>query len=438
MNATLIKQSFRSIFHNPVRSGLTVLGIVIGIAAVISLMGLSNGLKSQVTSNISNLDANRVTVSTTDPNRPTAEREGSDSGGRPGGPPGGMGGFSFNNQDPTLTVANYNTLRGLDAVAAASPRGQQQVDVTKTKNATKATGFDLLGVSTDYAKMSSLSIANGTWLTDNSAKSVVLGSKAAEDLFSSSSAAVGKTVYLKDTAYKVVGVLAEVEGRAGGAIGPGGMVNNQLFTGFNSWLTLTDSTAFSTILLDAASEDQVDQVVSEAQTALDTSHSKADFEITTNAQVLSTIADVSGGFTTALIGIAAISLLVGGIGIMNVMLMSVTERTREIGLRRAVGAKRRSITSQFVLESVLLTLIGGVVGVALGYLLAGSLGSLIPQAGGPGRGPGGFGASQVAAVIDLQTVGLAVLVSVVLGLVFGIVPAVRASRLDPARALRYE
>lgn len=436
MNFVNVKQSFRSIFHNPVRSSLTVLGIVIGIAAVISLMGLSNGLQAQVTSGISNLDANRITVSSSDPNRPTAEREGGQEAGPPGGA-GRMGGFSFNNQDPNLTVSDFEALSALNGVEYASPRGQEQVDVAKRKNASSASGYELLGVSTQYANMSSLDVANGSWFSDESSNSVVLGSEAAIELFGTADYAVGKTAYVKDTAFKVTGVLVEIEGRAGGAIGPGGMVNSQMFTGYNAWLDATGSTAFSTVLLDASSEDQVETVVGEAQSTLDASHSSSDFEITTNAQVLSTISSVSGGFTTALIGIAAISLLVGGIGIMNVMLMSVTERTREIGLRRAVGAKRRNVVFQFVTESVLLTAFGGVLGVALGFLLGSSLGSLIPNAAGPRPG-GSQGASEIAAIIDLQTVGIAVIVSISLGLIFGIGPAIRASRLDPASALRYE
>ena len=429
MNFTILKQSIRSIFHNPVRSALTILGIVIGIAAVISLMGLSNGLKSQVTSGLSNLDAKRITVSSQDPNRPTAERGG-------GGPGGGMGGFSFGGQDPTLTVDNYNSLKTLSGVAASSPRGQEQLDVTKTKGADKATGYQVMGVSTEYAGMSDLTAQAGTWLTSNSGNKVVLGSDAAKDLFGSAKAAVGKTIYIKDTAFTVEGVLAEQDSGNSGAIGPGGQTNTQMFIGYESFLDLTDTTAFSTILLDASSEGGVDTVVTDAQATLDASHSKKDFSITTNAQVLSTISNVTGGFATALIGIAAISLLVGGIGIMNVMLMSVTERTREIGLRRAVGAKRRNIVSQFVTESVFLTLLGGVIGVVLGFLMADSIGKLVPSSG-PGRGGPGS-ATQVAAVIDPQTVLIAVAVSVALGLIFGIVPAIRASRLDPATALRYE
>ncbi|MGV1037179.1 MAG: ABC transporter permease [Candidatus Nanopelagicales bacterium] len=423
-----IGQSLRSIFGNPVRSTLTVLGIVIGIAAVIAVVGLGKGLQNTVSSNLSSLNANQITVTSQDPNQPTAERGGGRSGGGPGG-------FRFSNTAPTITAGDLAAIQKLPNVAAVSPNGSKQLDVTTKPNASQATGYDVLGTSAQYPSIQNLTVASGAWMTApqvaSGADVVVLGSTAAVQLFPSGSP-VGKTIYIAGKPLKVIGTLANVDDAADPRSDP----NQSLFTGYVRWAKLSANTAYPSLLVTGSTEDQVPALATSITSLLQTRHETAaganpDVSVVTASEVLKARSQITNGFTTTLAAIAAISLLVGGIGIMNIMLVTVTERTREIGLRRAVGAKARNILAQFLTEAVMLTLMGGIIGLALGYVLGGAVGGLLTSV------PGSRGQS-VAVVLDPSVALLAVSIAVVVGVIFGLFPAIRAARLDPATALRHE
>jgi putative ABC transport system permease protein len=416
----MLRQSLSSIAHNGVRSFLTVLGIVVGIAAVISLVALGQGLQVQVAQRLGDLDATVVTVASADPERPTAQAEQPGAGGRAG-----RGRFSFEPSDPTLTEDDVAAIAGLAGVEAVTTASEAQLDVAADIEASDATAFIVVGVSEQYPAVVDVVLADGAWL--DGTDQVVLGAEAAEELASRP----GQTVAVAGRELTVAGILeASDDGN------PRASPDGRLFTPSDTWLDLTERDAFDTIRIRATDEDAVVDVVAGVDAALRSIHgivdgANPDFTAVSNASVLSARGDVISGFSSTLTGIAAISLLVGGIGIMNIMLVTVTERTREIGLRRAVGAKSRHILAQFLTESVVLTGIGGLLGLAVAYLLSGQIASLVTV--GSQRLTRG-----ATAVIDADVVLLAVGISVVVGVGFGLFPAMRAARLDPAEALRYE
>jgi putative ABC transport system permease protein len=310
----------------------------------------------------------------------------------------------------------------------------------------------LYGVDTDYFELNDLEITDGAMLTqaqiDNGDKVVLIGKDAAEELFTDESA-VGKTILFDETEYTIVGVVGQKEsedeqsGQPGGMRGgPGGIgrVTSSFVTGYKTLLAQTDGEKLSSVSARAANEDVVEEVASAIEAKLFenrdvTDADKADVAVTTSEDLLSTVSSVATSFTSTLTGIAAISLLVGGIGIMNIMLVTVTERTREIGLRRALGAKSQHIVYQFLLEALLLTLIGGLVGVGIGVVFGSNVTSLVSTSFGGGMGAGG---QSTQVVIDLSTILLAVGISMGIGILFGLFPALKAAKLDPVEALRYE
>jgi putative ABC transport system permease protein len=391
------------------RSGLTVLGILIGIAAVILTVGLGVGAQQQVTSQINALGTNLLIISPGSTTSSTGLR-------------GGFGSAS------TLTQADAQALASpvvAPDVAAVAPTTSSSQSLTAgTQNWTTT----VVGTTPDWLSVRGRTMVDGSFFTaadDASAATVVvLGSSTAEELFGFTDV-VGQTVTIAGKPFTVVGVLAP-NGSTGGsnnddtAVIPLSTAQQRVFGG-------TSRTSVQTIYVQAVSQDALSAAYQEADAELLAMHgittaADADFTITTQESLVSTAASVSKTLTILLAGIAAISLLVGGIGVMNIMLVSVTERIREIGLRKALGARPRLIRRQFLLEASLLGLVGGLLGAAIGIVGAKVLPSFISNPV----------AISVPAIVGSIAVALAV------GLVFGVYPASRAARLAPIDALRSE
>jgi putative ABC transport system permease protein len=421
----ILKQSLKALAANKGRSFLTTLGIIIGIGSVIALMALGAGVKSNISSRISTLGTKNLMIRSGAgfgaQNAASAHMGaagGQSSGDMGGGGIGGGGGTS------TLTTADLATLRDKKKnpyikLAAGTVSGSAIFTTTAGDQR-----FTIIGTEPDNFKIQNNSIDKGALFTqaniDDKAKVIVLGSQAATDLFGKKSA-IGQKLTISGAEYKVIGVLKKVDET--GFANP----NGQGYVPYSAAFESFQVEKFSGLTALVTDESRVDSAKASIDKSLLANHGikdkkLADFSVNSSADLLSTISTITGIMTSLLAGIAAISLIVGGIGIMNIMLVSVTERTREIGLRKAVGAKTSDILGQFVIEAILLTLTGGVLGIAAGYGLAEVASRML-----------GF-----APVVTPNAIALAVGVSTTVGLVFGIYPAAKAARLDPIEALRYE
>jgi putative ABC transport system permease protein len=282
----------------------------------------------------------------------------------------------------------------------------------------------IVGTNVAYSSINDLTIASGRLLNqadiNQSSKIVVLGSTLASDVYPSTSP-IGQTIVIGNDTYTVVGVLAKKDESAFSNPNVNGYIP------YTSAMGTFSTSTFNTVTVQAVDENAVSAEKIDITNTLLANHKitdakLADFSVLTSADLLSTVGNITGILTSLLAGIAAISLVVGGIGIMNIMLVSVTERTREIGLRKAVGAKTSDILLQFIVEAVVLTLAGGILGIGLGYLLGGLASKVL----------------SITPVVTPRAILLAVGVSSIIGLVFGIYPAAKAARLNPIDALRYE
>ena len=401
-------EALESLSGNKLRSGLTVLGIVIGVAAVIAMLAVGQGAQASITGSISGIGTNLLFVFRGDP------------------------GDTIRNPKP-LTLGDADALRdqfAAPSIEAVAPALQGNGVVSFGGEQTSP---QLFGVTPEYFQVRNLNLAEGEPITEEHmlgrASVVILGPETAKTLFGHSDGVTGETVRIEGQPFRVIGVL---QSKGGGAFGS---EDDQALVPFTTaqarLIRRSTSDRVDIIFIQAVSGDLVTQASDEITSILSTRHRNEiglnDFTIFTQQDLLTTFASITGILTIFLGGIAGISLLVGGIGIMNIMLVSVTERTREIGLRKALGARKRDILTQFLTESSLLSLIGGIIGIMLGWLISFLVGRIAAASG-----------TAFTPIVGINAIALATIFSAAVGLFFGIYPANRAASLEPVEALRYE
>lgn len=400
----LFQETISAISINKLRSGLTILGIVIGISSVVALISIGQGASRQIQSTIEGLGANLLTVI-------------------PGFIQPGRGIVSSGRGSAqTLTNEDINVLKKTDGVAYVSPELQRRFQIVSSTNNTNTT---VIGVSPEYLHVRNIAPDIGSFITEAHLRSLarvaVLGPTVAVDLFGKDNNPLGKTIRINRVNFKVIGVLRS-KGSAG-FFNP----DDTVFVPLTTMQKILAGVDFlSVIAISVKSKNLMPQVKEEVILALAQKHrvdpQNPDFSIVSQEDIVGTLTQVTNTFTIFLAAIAGISLIVGGIGIMNMMLTTVIERTREIGLRKAIGAKKKDISMQFLAEALILTFFGGIVGVILGWIIA----VLVSSFAG------------LATQVSLRAVFLAFGVSTAIGIIFGYYPARRASSLNPIEALRYE
>ena len=403
----MYKESFlmawASLIANKMRSILTMLGIIIGVAAVIALVSIGNGVKQDIQNSISSLGSNLLMVMPGAPRTP---------GVRPS--QGSM---------KSLKVSDYQAISKLDGVKAASPyTANSYVTIYQSKNWTTTVS----GVSSNFQDVNNWTMAEGRFISSKNVETrervAVVGQTVVKNLFAGEDP-VGKEIRVKNIPFRVIGVL--------NSKGNGTMGNDQddvIFIPYTTAMERVEGVDYLRMVYVVASDDNgIDRLQSDIENLLRVRHSIKDtnlddFNIQNMKLIMETMEQTTGTLTLFLGAVAAISLVVGGIGIMNIMLVSVTERTREIGIRKALGATYFVIVTQFLIEAVVISLMGGLIGIALGIGASKLIGL----------------ASGMSTVISVPTIVLSFAFSMAIGLVFGIYPARKAAKLNPIDALHYE
>jgi putative ABC transport system permease protein len=402
----LFEESYSALVSNKVRTGLTILGIVIGIGSVIAMVAIGQGSQNSIQASIASIGSNLLIVT------PGAQRTL------------GAGVSAGRGSAQTLTQADADAIKAqITNALGVSPELSRRYQVTAKGTNTNTSVY---GANSDYAVVHNVAVSSGAFINDqdvsSDAKVAVLGPVAAVDLFGSSTNPIGQTIRINQLVFRVVGVTATKGGT--GFNNPDDYIFVPVSTAEHY---LAGATYVSDITVEADNSKDMTLVQQEITNLLLARHnisdpSQADFTVTNQADIVSAASGVTNTLTALLASIAGISLVVGGIGIMNMMLTTVTERTREIGLRKAIGATRNNINSQFLTEAVMLTFTGGFLGIILGWILS----LLVTKF------------ANIAASISFSSVILAFGVSAAIGLIFGYYPARRASRLNPIEALRFE
>ncbi len=400
----LLTIAFQSIFKNKMRSFLTMLGIIIGVGAVIVMVSIGQGAQKQIKDQIQGLGVNLLTVF------PVAFRQGGVS----------YGGGSLSR----LTVDDVNKLKKESTLlAGVSPVIRTSAQVI---GGSGNWSTSIMGVSPDYLIIRDWSLSSGSPFTDNDVRAqtrvCLIGYTVATNLFGSSDP-VNQRLRIRSEPFKIIGVLS-VKGLAGSGVDQDDVILGPYTTVQNR---LSQNRYIQQILCSSVSAEQMDNAQDEIRSLLRETHkipegADEDFTVRNQADVINTANQTTGILTAFLAAIAGISLLVGGIGIMNIMLVSVTERTREIGIRMAVGARSLDILMQFLVEAVVLSLTGGIIGIILGFLVTVFIQVVFNW----------------SMVFSFQTILLSFVFSFIVGAFFGFYPARKASSLNPIDALRYE
>lgn len=400
------QETFSAITVNKARSGLTILGIVIGIGSVIAMISIGQGAQGSINASIQSIGSNLILV------MPSFQR--------------GVGTqvSAGRGSAQTLTQADAEAIESQITLAkAVAPEISRRYQiVAKGTN----TNTQVVGTVSAYPEVRNIQIDTGAFISDQNVRSLskvaVLGPTTVSDLFSSSTDPIGQTIRINKVDFKIIGVT-----KSKGGTGFGNQDDVIFVPLSTAQRFLAGDTYVTTISVEADNQSDMATIQQQITSLLLQKHNisnpqLADFQILNQSDIVSAASSVTNTFTILLASIAGISLIVGGIGIMNMMLTTVTERTREIGLRKAIGAKKKDISSQFLFESVMLTFFGGLAGIILGWLLA-------------------IGVTQFTGIttkISLFSILLAFGVSAAIGIIFGYYPARRAAALNPIEALRYE
>ncbi len=407
----LMRESYSALAVNKVRSTLTMLGIIIGIASVIAMIAIGQGAQAMVQANIQSIGSNLIVVT------PGVQK--------------GPGAFISlgRGSAENLTMADYQAIASqVPSIQAVAPELSKPYQITAKGTNTHT---QVIGTNQNYPIVRNVNMQDGSFVTaqevSSNAKVAVLGPTTASDLFPNIADPIEQTIKINSIDFKIIGVMQSKGGS--GFFNQDDMVIIPISTA-QHYLAGPNSNGqpyVSDISISAVDQNSMSAVQQEVTNLLLQRHkitdpSQADFTVQNQASIVSAASSVTGTFTILLASIAGISLVVGGIGIMNMMLTTVTERTREIGLRKAIGATRRDINLQFLAESVILTFFGGFIGIVLGWLIALAAAHFL----------------SFPAQVNTSSIILAFGVSAFIGIAFGYYPALRASKLDPIVALRFE